>query len=60
VIETGGSLTDKIRKLETMEIKKALRENNGVKSRAARALGITERMLGYKMKTYGLPPKEKP
>lgn len=53
-IQTGGSLTDKVKKFEIMEIKKALRENNGVKSRAARALGITERMLGYKMKIYGL------
>lgn len=46
------SLTSKVQKLEIMEIKKALRENNGIKSRAARALGITERMLGYKIKTY--------
>lgn len=58
-IETGGSLTDKVKKLEIIEIKKALKENDGVKSRAARALGITERMLGYKMKTYGLPSEKK-
>ncbi len=32
----------------------ALRDSGGVKSRAARSLGITERMLAYKMKTYGL------
>jgi DNA-binding NtrC family response regulator len=32
-----------------------LAESGGVKSRAARALGITERILGYKMKTYDLP-----
>jgi DNA-binding NtrC family response regulator len=32
----------------------ALRASSGVKSRAARALGISERMLAYKMKTYGL------
>jgi len=48
----GLSLTERIKRLEILEIKKALRENNGVKSRAARALGITERMLGYKIKFY--------
>jgi len=50
----GDSLLDKVRRLETQEIRRALRETGGVKSRAARDLGITERMLSYKMKTYGL------
>jgi len=50
----GDSLLDKVRRLETQEIRQALRESGGVKSRAAKALGITERMLAYKMKTYGL------
>ena len=50
------SLVDKVRRLETQEIRMALREADGVKSRAARALGITERMLAYKMKSYGLTP----
>jgi len=40
--------------LEIMEIKRALNENKGVKSQAARALGISERMLGYKIKNYNL------
>jgi DNA-binding NtrC family response regulator len=53
----GASLTDKVRRLEIREIRQALRENDGVKSRAARALGITERMLAYKIKSYGLPSK---
>lgn len=48
------SLTDKVRRLEAQEIRMALRHAEGVKSRAARALGITERMLSYKMKAYGL------
>jgi two-component system NtrC family response regulator len=47
-------LTEKVRRLEVREIKRVLLETNGVKSRAARALGITERMLGYKMKIYNL------
>jgi two-component system NtrC family response regulator len=47
-------LTERVRRLEVREIKRALLEANGVKSRAARALGITERMLAYKMKIYNL------
>ena len=50
----GASLTEKIKRLETREIKRALLETNGVKSKAARALGITERMLAYKMKSYDI------
>ena len=52
------TLTGKIQKLEVAEIKRALRENNGVQSRAARSLGISERMLRYKMKNYKLSPKQ--
>ncbi|MBC7349651.1 MAG: sigma-54-dependent Fis family transcriptional regulator [Candidatus Aminicenantes bacterium] len=47
-------LTDKVRELEIREIRRALEKSGGVKSRAARLLGITERMLSYKMKIYGL------
>ena len=54
------SLGDKVRDLETREIKIALLESNGVKSKAARMLGITERMLSYKMKIYQLNPKNNP
>jgi two-component system response regulator AtoC len=53
----GDSLPDRVRRLEVQEIRRALREAGGVKSRAARALGLTERMLGYKIKTYGLGPE---
>lgn len=48
------ALPDKVRELEIREIKRALEKSGGVKSRAARLLGITERMLSYKMKIYGL------
>jgi len=50
----AASLTDKVQRLEIREIKKALLEKNGTKSKAAKILGITERMLSYKMKIYGL------
>jgi two-component system NtrC family response regulator len=50
-------LTERVKRLEVREIKRALLEANGVKSRAARALGISERMLSYKIKVYGLAPR---
>ncbi len=52
--DSSKSLTDRVRELEISEIKKALEKSGGVKSRAARMLGITERMLAYKIKTYGI------
>ncbi|HET6516035.1 MAG TPA: helix-turn-helix domain-containing protein [Thermodesulfovibrionales bacterium] len=48
------SLKDKISDIEREEIVNALRECNGVMARAARKLGITERMIGYKVKKYGI------
>lgn len=50
----GLTLPEKVERLESREIKKALMESGGVKSKAARALGVTERILSYKIKTYGL------
>jgi DNA-binding NtrC family response regulator len=47
-------LPEMVRRLEVREIKKALLDANGTKSQAARALGITERMLSYKIKIYGI------
>jgi two-component system NtrC family response regulator len=55
--EADQSLPQKVRLLESREIKKALRAHSGIKSRAARALGITERILSYKIKTHGLDPR---
>ncbi len=51
-----ASLTEKVKRLEVHEIKQAMFEANSVKSRAARALGITERMLSYKIKAYAIRP----
>ncbi len=50
----GLTLPEKVKKLEKIEIKRALRDNGGIKSKAARALGVTERILSYKQKTYGI------
>ncbi len=50
----GLTLPEKVKKLEKNEIQRALRDSGGVKSKAARTLGVTERILSYKMKTYGI------
>ena len=55
--EEASSLEEKVRRLEVREIRAALEAAGGVKSQAARILGITERMLSYKVKLYGLGPK---
>jgi Nif-specific regulatory protein len=49
-----NTLTERIREIEKEEIINALRECDWVMSRAARRLGITERMIGYKIKKYGI------
>ncbi len=59
LMDSDLTLTRKVQRLEMLEIKRALQENNGIKSRAARALGITERMLSYKIKSYNLTSKSK-
>jgi len=46
------SLTEKLKEIEKGEILNALRECNWIMSRAAKRLGITERMIGYKIKKY--------
>jgi DNA-binding NtrC family response regulator len=46
------SLKNKIESLEKEEIINALKKCNWIKVRAARSLGITERMIGYKIKKY--------
>ena len=52
------SLKEKVKWLEREEIMNALKECNGVMSRAARKLGITERMIGYKIKKYNIRKEE--
>jgi len=53
-----GSLKNRINEIEREEIIKALKECNWIMARAARQLGITERMIGYKIKKYGIRIKE--
>lgn len=48
------SLTEKVQEIEKEEIMNALKECNWIMSRAARKLGITERVIGYKVKKYDI------
>ena len=49
-----NSLKNKIESYERREVERALIECGWVMAQAARKLGITERMIGYKIKKYGL------
>lgn len=55
---SGTSLKSRIEDLEKEEIIKALKESAWVMARAAKRLGITERMISYKINKYGLRIKE--
>jgi Nif-specific regulatory protein len=48
------SLASEVLSLERERIERALRENGFVQQRAAEALGITPRQLGYRIKKYGI------
>ena len=51
-------LKEKIEELERSEILIALREARWIKSRAARMLGLSERMFNYRLKKYGIAIKK--
>ena len=53
------SLKDKIVDIEKEAIINALNECNGVIAKEARKLGITERMIGYKIKKDRITKEEK-
>ena len=50
----GASLNARLSQMERDLIAKALDEYGGVQTKAARSLGISERVLRYKMKKYRL------
>jgi len=52
------TLKNKIEHIEKEEIIRALEECNYIMAHAARKLGITERMIGYKMKKYEIIVKK--
>ena len=49
-----NTLKEKVEDVEKEEIVNALKECSWIMARAARQLGITERMIGYKIKKYGI------
>lgn len=53
-----GSLIERLERIEKEEIVNALLECKWVMSRAAKKLGITERMIGYKIKKYNIRKEE--
>ena len=53
-----GDLEHRIQEMEKEAILSALEECNWIMARAAKKLGITERMIGYKVKKYGIRTKE--
>jgi DNA-binding NtrC family response regulator len=55
--EYQGSLPEIVAAVERRMIRKALDQNDWVKARAAKVLGISERILSYKMKKYGIAEK---
>ena len=50
----GASMSHAVEALEKQMIEEALRKNGGNQRKTAKALGVTERILGYKLKSYGL------
>ncbi|MBU2552072.1 MAG: sigma 54-interacting transcriptional regulator [Proteobacteria bacterium] len=56
----GGrdSLPGEVERIERLHIIQALREHNGVQQRASKSLGLAPRQLGYRIKKYGIRPRE--
>ncbi len=54
LINCMDSLKDRLDEIEREEIINALIKCNWVMAKAARKLGITERMIAYKVKKYGI------
>jgi len=53
------SLTEKVKEIEREEIINALKKSNWVMTKAAKKLGITERMIGYRIKKYQIKREAK-
>jgi len=53
-----SSLKDRVKEIGREEIINALRDCNWIMAKAARRLGITERMIGYKIRKYGIRKEE--
>ena len=54
---TSALLPQAVAELEQGLIKASLERTKGNLAKAARELGITQRMIGYKVRKYGIEPK---
>ncbi len=54
----AGTLPERIEELERVSIMEALTESKGHMGQAAEALGITERIMGQRMRKYGISYKD--
>lgn len=54
----GRTMPEMVENLEKEMIIEALKKNGGQRRKVAQALGITERMLGYKIVKYNIYPKQ--
>jgi DNA-binding NtrC family response regulator len=52
--DVSGDLPRAVEKLEKKLIQEAFKKTGGNQRKAAKILGVTERILGYKVKIYGL------
>ncbi len=52
-------LKERVESLERRMISAALLQSNGIQARAAKVLGMSERVMRYKIKKYGIQIKTK-
>jgi Nif-specific regulatory protein len=52
-----GTLPEAVANVEREMILEALKSSKGHQGKAAKTLGVTERILGYKIKKYGISPR---
>lgn len=57
-VATVGRLQARLEAVEREMLIEALRETGGNKAAAARLLGITERVMGLRVRKYGFDPKD--
>jgi len=55
---SNGDLYEALNNLERERILDALKSSRGNQTKAARILGITERVMGLRLKKYGIYPKQ--
>jgi len=57
--QAGGLLSERLARVERSMLQSALEDHNGVQTKAAESLGISERVLRYKMQKAGIKSRDK-